>query len=199
MMSMHPSRNEMLHTEVLGQGGPTVVFLPGVGGTTRYWASRVATLANDHRLLLIDMLGFGRSHKPWTTYSIERHVTELHHVLAHIGPVTIVGHSFGAIAAVAYAARHPSHVHALVLVSLPNFGGEAQAITYYRNRATADRWVLTNIVLASLACIVTRRLMRRLLPRLAPGMPREVLDDYVLHTWRSNVNDVGVCLPIRPR
>ena len=194
MISMHSSRDDTLHVEVRGQGGPTVVFLPGVGGTTRYWASRVASLAVVHQLVLIDMLGFGRSPKPWTTYSIARHVTELHHVLADLGPLTIVGHSFGAIAAVAYAARHPEQVNALVLLSLPNFGGEAKAISYYRNRATADRWVLTNIVLASLACIVTRRLMRRLLPRLAPGMPREVLDDYVLHTWRSATSTMWECV-----
>lgn len=112
-------------------------------------------------------------------------MAELHRLLAGRGSVTLVGHSFGAIAAVAYAARHPERVDALALLSLPNFGGEERALEYFRARPSADRWVMTNVVLASVACVVTRRLMRRLLPRLAPGMPRDVLEDYVLHTWRS--------------
>lgn len=185
MRRTRQARTRTLYHEEHGAGGRTLVFLPGVGGTTRYWASRVAPLAAGRRLLFVDLLGFGRSPKPWTTYTVERHVAELHRVLAGRGPVTLVGHSFGAIAAVAYAARHPEQVDALALLNLPNFGGEERALEYFRARPSADRWVMTNVVLASVACVVTRRLMRRLLPRLAPGMPRDVLEDYVLHTWRS--------------
>jgi len=184
------ARDLTLHHEVHGQRGPTLVFLPGVGGTTRYWASRVASLADGHRLLLIDLLGFGQSPKPWTTDSIERHGAELQRVLADRGPVTLVGHSFGALAAVAYAARHPEQVRALMLLSLPNFGGEEHALVHLRNRPTSDRWLMTNVVLASVACIVTRRLLRHLLPRLAPGMPREILEDYLRHTWRSATSTI---------
>ena len=137
---MRPSRGDTLHFEVPGQRRPTVVFLTGVGGTTSYWASRVASLAVPYRLVLIDLPGFGRSPELRTTYSIERHVTELHRVLTDRGSLTLVGHSFGAIAAAAYAARHPEQVDALVLLSLPNFGGEEQVLNYYRNPPTADRW-----------------------------------------------------------
>lgn len=184
-MHRSPGQRRGLYYEEAGVDGPTLVFLPGVGGTTRYWASRIAPLATRYRLVLVDLLGFGRSPKPWTTYTVERHVSELHRVLDGRGSVTLVGHSFGAITALAYAARHHGRVNALVLFSLPHFGGEEHALAHFRARPTADRWVMTNVVLASVACVVTRRLMRRVLPRLAPHMPREVLEDYVLHTWRS--------------
>ena len=174
-----------LYVEEHGAAGPTLVFLAGVGGTTRYWSARVTSMATSHRLIFVDLLGFGRSPMPWTTYSVERHVTELDHVLSGRGPITLIGHSFGAMAAVAYAARHADQVNALVLLGLPHFGGEEHALAHFRKRPTAERWIMTNILLASVACVVTRRLMRRLLPRLAPGMPRDVLEDYVLHTWRS--------------
>ena len=49
----------------MGSRGSTLAFLPGVGGTTRYWETRVAPLAQEHRLRLIDLLGFGKSPKPW--------------------------------------------------------------------------------------------------------------------------------------
>lgn len=183
-----------LYHEMLGSTGPVLVFLAGVGGTTRYWRSRVEPLATTHRVLLVDLLGFGRSPKPWTKYTVERHVAALHGVLHDVlgdsNTFTLVGHSFGAIAAAAYAARHAELIDRLVLVSLPCFGSETRALAYFRGRRSADRWFMTNIVLAAAACVVTRRVLRRVLPRLLPDMPREVVEDLVLHTWRSSTSTI---------
>ena len=178
----------MLYHEALGSTGPTLVFLAGVGGTTRYWRSRVEPLAQSYRVLLVDLLGFGRSPKPWTRYTIDRHVAALHGALEGSEPFTLVGHSFGAIAAAAYAARHPELTDRLVLAGLPYFGSEARALAYFRGRHTADRWFMTNVALAAATCIVTRRVLRRLLPRLLRDMPREVVEDLVQHTWRSSTS-----------
>lgn len=174
----------------LGDSGPVLAFLPGLALTTRYWESRVAPLATSHRLLLIDLLGFGQSPKPWTKYSVERHVSALRSVLGTAGPVTLVGHSVGAMLALAYAARYPADVRGLVLLGLPRFHGEEEARRFLRRRSTLDRWVLTNVVLASVACLLTRHVTRRLLPTLLPGLPREVVEDYVQHTWRSATSTV---------
>lgn len=179
-----------LYTKELGTGGPTLVFLHGVGGTTRYWESRVAPLARDNGIVLVDLLGFGQSPKPWIRYTVDRHVAELHRVLAGRAPCTLVGHSFGAIAAVAYAAHYPEQVKGLVLFSLPCFGGLKRAIQYYRGRGGPDRWLMTNVVLAAVTCIVTRRILGRLLPRLLLDMPREVAEDLVQHTWLSSTSTI---------
>lgn len=174
-----------LYSREIGTAGPVMVFLPGVGGTTRYWDGRVVPLARSHRLILVDLLGFGRSPKPWVRYTVERHVSALHGVLGGRGPFCLVGHSFGAIAALAYAARYPAQVAQLVLLSLPCFGNEARALDYFRHGPPPDRWLMTNIGMAAMTCIVTRRIIRPLLPHLLPDMPREVLEDLVQHTWRS--------------
>ncbi|MFV2074075.1 MAG: alpha/beta fold hydrolase [Thermoanaerobaculales bacterium] len=174
-----------LYCDELGVDGPPIVFLPGIGGTTRYWRTRVAPLAHEHRLLLVDLLGYGRSPKPWTRYSVERHVEELHRILHGRGPLTLVGHSFGAIAAVAFAARHPGLVRSLVLIALPYFGSEERALRHFRDRPSADRFVMTNVAFAAITCIVTRRVLRRLLPYVLRDMPAEVVEDLVRHTWRS--------------
>ncbi|HMU60985.1 MAG TPA: alpha/beta hydrolase [Gemmatimonadales bacterium] len=182
----------LLYCRDLGAACHPIVFLPGVGGTTRYWASRVEPLAIEHRIRLVDLLGFGHSPKPWLVrYSVERHLDELDRVLKHaVFPdrFTLVGHSFGAIMAVAYAARWPERVRGLVLFSLPNFGGEQRAIRWFRQRGTAEGWLLSNAVLAAITCLVTRRVVRRVLPRLLPDMPREVVEDLVAHTWRSSTS-----------
>lgn len=179
-----------LYHRQLGLTGPVIAFLPGLGLTTRYWEPRIEPLAASHRLLLVDVLGFGRSPKPWTTYSVERHVESLHAVLRDQGPLTVVGHSVGALLAVAYAARHPRNVDRLVLVGLPYFHGETESRQFLRGRSTLDRWVLTNTVFAAVACVLTRHVMRRLLPRLLGELPREVVEDYVQHTWRSATSTV---------
>lgn len=185
------TQQPLLHLEEVGTVGPTIVFLPGVGGTTRYWKSRVAPLGNRYRLLLVDLLGFGRSPKPWRPrYTVERHAVELHRVLGGRTKLTLVGHSFGAILAVAYAARHPEHVDRLVLLSLPHFGGEASALRYFGGLSGPDRWLMTNVVLAAVTCLVTRRVLRRILPRLLTGMPREVVEDLTAHTWRSSTSTI---------
>ena len=186
---MRPSTNPpLLCHEELGTSGPLLVFLPGVGGTTRYWESRVAPLAESHRLMLVDLLGYGRSPKPWTRYTVDRHVAELHRVLGGRGPATLVGHSFGAIAALAYAARHPRYVTGLVLMGLPYFGTLERALAYYRGRRSLEGWILTNLVLATITCVVTRRILRHALPRLLNDLPREVAEDLVLHTWLSSTS-----------
>ena len=178
----------LLYHKELGTSGPVLFFLPGVGGTTRYWESRVAPLAESHRLILVDLLGYGRSPKPWTRYTVERHVAELHRVLGGRGPATLVGHSFGAIAALAYAARYPSEIGGLVVMSLPYFGSLDRALAYYRRRRSPDRWLMTNVVLAAITCFATRRILGRLLPQLLGDFPREVAEDLVLHTWLSSTS-----------
>lgn len=179
-----------LYRHQLGTSGSFIACLPGLGLTTRYWESRITPLAESHRVLLVDLLGFGKSPKPWTTYSVERHVAELHRVLADLGPLTLVGHSLGAILAVAYAERYPANVTGLVLLGLPYFGSAEQAKRFLRSRSVLDRWVMTNMLFASIACVLTRHVMRRLLPKLLDGMPREVIEDYVEHTWRSATSTV---------
>jgi pimeloyl-ACP methyl ester carboxylesterase len=186
----HMTIQPTLYQTEIGTDGPTLVFLHGVGGTTRYWERRVASLATTNRLLLVDLLGYGRSPKPWTTYSVERHVVELRRVLTERERLTLVGHSFGAIVAVAYAARYPAQVERLILLSLPYWGSEVRAKRFFRQHATLESWFMTNIVLTTIACILTRRLLRRALPYVLKDMPREVVEDLVQHTWRSSTSTI---------
>ncbi len=179
-----------LFTRALGASGPQIVFLPGIGATTRYWAFVVGALANRVRLLLVDLLGFGRSQKPWTTYTADRHIAELHRVLSPIAarrPFTLVAHSLGARLAVTYAARYPHEVERLVLISLPFFGGEEQAKTFIRSRHSSG-WLWTHMIPFALACLLGRRLLGWAAPLLARDVPREVAEDVNQMTWRSSTS-----------
>ena len=175
----------MLYSESLGDAGETIVFLHGIAGSTRYWTSRVEPLAAQYRLLFVDLLGYGKSAKPWTKYTVERHVEELFQVVRSQQSFTLVGHSFGAIVATAFRARYPHLVNRLILISLPYFGDKDAAIKYFRQSRTADRYVATNIAFAAIACMMTRWILRWFLPFVLRDMPIEVVRDLTRHTWRS--------------
>ncbi len=178
-----------LFVKRLGDSGPMLVFLPGIGATTRYWELVVAPLRDTYNLALVDLFGFGRSPKPWTTYSVDRHIAELERIIAPLaaaGPVTIVGHSLGARLAVTYAARHPTHVRRLVLVSLPYFAGGENAKRFLERGDSG--WVRTHLVPLALWCLLGRRLLGWAAPMLAGDVPREVAEGLNQMTWRSSTS-----------
>lgn len=162
---------------------PAFVFLHGLGGTHRYWTAVPALGNMRRRVLLPDLLGFGDSPKPWCKYTIDRHLAALHELLKSEPPFYLIGHSFGAALALAYAARWPHSVCGLALLSLPYFGGEDAAYRWFRRMPGG--WILTSIYASALACIVTRRLAIKILPRFIKGYPREILDDLVKHNMFS--------------
>jgi pimeloyl-ACP methyl ester carboxylesterase len=179
-----------LYTEILGTGTETIVFIAGLGGTTRYWASRVRPLEDRYRVVLVDLLGFGQSPKPWKRYDVERQVHELHAALADFGPVSLIGHSLGALITVAYAARHPEQVRNIALIGMPYFGSQRTAYRYMRRGPVRGGFLYTNVVLTMVACILTRRVFGRILPYIVRTVPREVAEDLVKHTWRSSTSSL---------
>jgi pimeloyl-ACP methyl ester carboxylesterase len=176
-----------------GDGQHCAVLLHGLGGTHRYWTCGPVPFAlSGHRTVLIDLLGFGESPKPWMRYSVERHVAALHASLAGDRSLTLIGHSLGAALALAYAARYPSVVRRLVLISLPNFGGAEGAVAWFARQRGG--WIYTNMWATALACILTRRIVGRLLPRLLRDIPREVAEDLVAHNMVSSTSSLWEAL-----
>lgn len=180
-----------LYSEVFDAGGETtIVFIPGLGGTTGYWLTYPGTLQARVSVILVDLLGFGQSPKPWTQYTVARQVLELHAVLEPYRRIILVGHSLGALIAVAYAARHPEQVRKIVMLGMPCFGTQQAAYRYFREGPVKGGYVFTNVVLAMIACILTRRVFGRLLPYIIRYVPRQVAEDLVKHTWRSSTSSM---------
>jgi pimeloyl-ACP methyl ester carboxylesterase len=172
-----------------GNGRHCAVLLHGLGGTHRYWTCGPVPFAlPEHRTMLIDLLGFGESPKPWMRYNVERHIAALHASLAEQRSLMLVGHSLGAALALAYAARYPFVVKRLVLISLPNFGGHEGAVAWFARQRGG--WIYTNMWATALACILTRRVVGSLLPRLLRDIPREVAEDLVAHNMVSSTSSL---------
>lgn len=114
-----------LHVRVHGNDGPTVIVLHG-GPAAAGSAGRLAVgLADVFRVLEPWQRGSGE--EPLT---VARHVEDLHElVVSQIEAMkpALVGHSWGAMLALAYAAAHPESVGPVVLVGSGTFDPESRA------------------------------------------------------------------------
>lgn len=100
---------------------PPIVLVHGLGTAAgRDWAPILGTLASRHRVLVIDLPGFGRSHARNELYTPDQYARFLSHIIrTHVGrSVDVVGHSMGAAIALGLAATSPELVRRLVLADV---------------------------------------------------------------------------------
>lgn len=107
------------------QHAPTLVMTPGYGSGSGMWLFNLTELSRHYRILCVDWLGTGASHRPkWThLHSVgegERFFTEsLEEWRKEVGTdkFVLLGHSLGGYLSAAYTLHHPGRVSHLVLVS----------------------------------------------------------------------------------
>lgn len=104
---------------IYGGSGSPVIVLHGGPGAPKYMAPVAHGLADRFRVL--EPLQRGSGAEPLT---VARHVGDLHQVVSsHCADElpALVGHSWGAMLALAYAAAHPACVASLVLIGCGTF------------------------------------------------------------------------------
>ena len=102
-------------------GGPPLVLLHGVTGRWQAWLSVMPDLAVRWRLFALDLRGHGRSGRAAGAYRIMDYAADVIALLRRQAgePAVVVGHSLGAIIAIAVAAEAPDAVRAVVLEDPP--------------------------------------------------------------------------------
>lgn len=112
-----------LHTQRLGAAGSPVVMLHGllVGSLATWYFTAAPALARRHSVLLYDLRGHGRSERATTGYDVATLAADLGALCDGFStePLTLVGHSYGALVALRYALDRPGRVARLVLVEAP--------------------------------------------------------------------------------
>lgn len=108
---------------------PTVLLLPGAGGTQWLWTPHATTLEDSHRVVSIDMPAHGVH--PEATFSFDRALEDLDRVLEAEGPAVLVGHSLGGHVAAEAAAAHSARVEGLLLAGVAPTSGVLEP---YRDR-----------------------------------------------------------------
>ncbi|HEY0952717.1 alpha/beta fold hydrolase [Nocardioides sp.] len=106
-----------LHVTTLGERGPLVAFCHGLFGQGKNWTTVAKAVAEDHRVLLVDMPHHGRSE--WVDHFDYVDVADRVAALFDANdPVALVGHSMGGKAAMVLALRHPELVERLCVVDV---------------------------------------------------------------------------------
>ncbi len=100
--------------------GPALVLIHGFGGHTFSFRHQIPAFARDHRVLAVDLLGFGYTQRPQKAdYSLgaqARLVLRLMDTL-RIETATVAGHSMGGEVAMRLAATAPERLEGLVLIA----------------------------------------------------------------------------------
>ncbi len=110
-----------------GDNGPLVVLLHGGPGAAGYLAPLARALA-EHRLRVLEP--FQRGGATEAPLTVARHVADLEALLAERcqgEPPAVVGHSWGAMLALAHAAAHPRREARVALIGCGSFDAAARA------------------------------------------------------------------------
>lgn len=131
--------------------GPAVVLIHGYSSSLDIWRRVVPRLAKRHRVIAVDLKGFGWSGRPAGDYSPAAHARMVWNLLDQRGvkEAAVVGHSWGSSVALAMVLDAPERVRRVALYSayvyedqVPSFFlwarksgiGEVLFGLYYRER-----------------------------------------------------------------
>lgn len=110
-----------LYYRMDGRGDPIVVVHGGPGMDHSYLLPGMNVLADSHRVIYYDQRGGGRTEGAVdsTTVSFERFIADIDAIAdsLRLGRFTLLGHSWGGLLAMRYAARRPERLRALVVMN----------------------------------------------------------------------------------
>ena len=117
-----------VHGYIEGHGTQDIVFIHGAFGNLRDWVFATRALSKfDRRFIYIDRPGFGYSERDESNWDAERQADQARAYLKKINgrnPI-LVGHSWGALVAMSWAAKYPGEVKGVISLAglnMPFFG-----------------------------------------------------------------------------
>lgn len=98
--------------------GPTLLLVHGLGGSWKVWLENILPFAHDHRVVVVDLPGFGDSSVPSPSCAYSAYAETLAQLCRHLGltGVVVAGNSFGGWVSAELAVRNPEIVVGLALI-----------------------------------------------------------------------------------
>jgi pimeloyl-ACP methyl ester carboxylesterase len=100
--------------------GPIILMVHGLSGSWQNWLENIPFFARDHRVIAVDLPGFGESDMPIETISISGYADTIDALLTELEieqPVRLIGNSMGGFVGAELAIRYPARIERLVLVA----------------------------------------------------------------------------------
>lgn len=179
-----------LFARVGGDGERAVVLLHGLVSSGDVFGAAYDELATTHRLVVPDLLGFGRSMDTnRSAFSIDDHLDALDQLADRTGLFerrwTIGAHSMGSSLALRWAARHAQRVDQIVCWGAPIYPSPDAALARISGSAMARLFVL-DTGWAEAVCAVScrhRSAAGWLTAAFEPTLPVHIARSVALHTW----------------
>jgi pimeloyl-ACP methyl ester carboxylesterase/ubiquinone/menaquinone biosynthesis C-methylase UbiE len=113
-----PTGVEIAYVDSGSPAEQTLILLHGLSDSSWSWSRLVPHLPDGVRTVAVDLRGHGASSKPADGYSMAELAADVVALMDHlgIGTATVIGHSWGTLAARAVAEEHPDRVEQLVLI-----------------------------------------------------------------------------------
>jgi len=111
-----------------GGDGPPMLFIHGLGALWQCWLLNMPPFMETHRVVALDLPGFGASEMPAEPISIQQYARVVDDVCRQLGvedPV-VVGNSMGGFIGAELALANPTRVERLVLVAAAGLSIEYQ-------------------------------------------------------------------------
>ncbi|AXS41680.1 alpha/beta fold hydrolase [Breoghania sp. L-A4] len=127
--------------------GETILLLHGIPLCMTTWQAVFAPLSQSHRVVAVDMPGYGRSSKTGEDYSLDAIAGRIIALCAalRIARVHVAGSSFGAAVAITMALRAPDLVGRLIIVNSVGIAGGAHSIEKLV-RSGLIRWAVAGLL-----------------------------------------------------
>jgi pimeloyl-ACP methyl ester carboxylesterase len=145
----------------LGEG-PAILWIHGLGASWQSWLENMPEFARDHRVVAMDLPGFGYSEMPDGEISIEYYARWTCRLLDELGieSAAVVGNSMGGFVGAELAIRAPERVQRLVVVSAAIFWQERRRAQPLLRLARLSDAMVARALTRATDDIATRRRLR---------------------------------------
>ena len=149
--------------------GPAVLMVHGLAGSWQNWLENIPHLAASHRVIAMDLPGFGYSEMPAGELSISGYARCLDEMCEQleIEQAAVVGNSMGGFVGADMAIAHPHRVSKLVLV--------AAAVMWNERRRARPLTTLAEVTGAYTAVLATQFRQAASRPRVRAGALAQVV------------------------
>ncbi|HYM36395.1 MAG TPA: alpha/beta hydrolase [Steroidobacteraceae bacterium] len=160
------------------KNAPALLLIHGFMGHAHWWDFVAPALAENYRVLAMDIGGMGDSGYR-EKYSLDTCVAEIAGVIRHanLSPATVIGHSFGGRCTILTAHAHPELIERIIVVdSHMSFGDEERKRRFNREtRREKKRY----------PDLASAKLRFRLVPE-EPKPDSQVLDHIATHSLKQD-------------
>jgi len=107
-----------MHFVDTGGKGTPLLMIHGQPTWSYLWRNVIPELEDNHRVIAVDLIGFGKSDKPNINYTIEEHAVYLASFIEALAlkNITLVVHDWGGFLGFDYAAKHPGRINGLAFM-----------------------------------------------------------------------------------